>query len=89
MCKIFHKEIRLGLIVSTVDGYQGGQKDYLFASIVRSNEDGIVDSAENKGRLTVLLSRARKGLVIIGNADTLSKGSYDNPWRKVVDYFWI
>lgn len=45
MKKVFAEEITLGLVVSTVDGYQGGEKDYLFASIVRCNDRGLVDSA--------------------------------------------
>ena len=72
--------------ISTVDYFQGGEKDYIFASIVRCNNYGAIKFAENKSRITVLLSRAKKGLVIVGSLLTLTKGSNDNPWKDVVHY---
>ena len=33
-----------------------------------------------------MLSRARKGLMIVGSTMTLKYGSKDNPWEFVIDY---
>lgn len=75
----------MGLEISTVDYFQGGEKDYIFASIVRCNNNGAIQFAESKSRLTVMLSRARKGLMIVGSTMTLQEGSRDNPWKEVID----
>lgn len=42
MKAVFADEIRLGLVISTVDGYQGGERDYMFLSTVRSNWNGVL-----------------------------------------------
>lgn len=74
-----------GLEISTVDYFQGGEKDYIYASIVRCNNRGTIQFAESKSRLTVMLSRARKGLMIVGSTMTLEEGSQDNPWKDVIE----
>jgi superfamily I DNA and/or RNA helicase len=40
MKKIMADEIKLGLTITTVDGYQGSEKKYIFVSTVRSNYKG-------------------------------------------------
>ena len=40
MKQVFAEEIKLGLIISTIDGYQGGEKEYLIGSMVKSNTRG-------------------------------------------------
>jgi superfamily I DNA and/or RNA helicase len=77
--------VKIGLEISTVDYFQGAEKDYVFASIVRCNDRGAIQFAESKSRLTVMLSRARKGLMIVGSTMTLQEGSRDNPWKDVID----
>ena len=72
--KVFADEAKLGLIISTVDGFQGGEKYYLIASMVKSNEDGEDEVIADINRVTVLFSRARTGLLIVGNHKTLLKG---------------
>jgi len=60
--------------VKTCDGYQGGEKDYIIVSCVRSNLDGKIGFCGERNRINVTLTRAKKGLVIIGNTHTLSEG---------------
>ncbi len=86
MKEVFKNEIKLGLSISTVDGYQGAEKDYIFFSVVRSNYSGKLGFSEDKNRVNVALSRAKVGLVVVGNLYTLSLGNYDNPWKSVIDY---
>ena len=61
--------------VATVDNYQGEEADVVIASFVRSNRDGIVGHLNETRRINVLLSRARHGLVMIGNMHTMLEAS--------------
>jgi hypothetical protein len=58
--------------VFTVDSFQGEENDVILLSLVRSNEHLGIGFLDNKNRLVVALSRARRGLYIFGNAITLS-----------------
>jgi helicase required for RNAi-mediated heterochromatin assembly 1 len=58
--------------VFTVDSYQGEENDIILLSLVRSNLNMGIGFLNNKNRLTVGLSRARRGLYLFGNALTLS-----------------
>ncbi|TQS35353.1 hypothetical protein Golomagni_04228 [Golovinomyces magnicellulatus] len=60
--------------VHTVDGYQGEENDVILLSLVRSNMPRSIGFLDNKNRLVVALSRARRGLYIFGNSVTLSTG---------------
>ncbi len=58
------------LHLSTVDNYQGEESDVVVISLTRSNPDGDIGFMVSPERLNVLLSRARKALIIIGNPAT-------------------
>lgn len=58
--------------VFTVDSYQGEENDIILLSLVRSNQNFGVGFLDNKNRLVVALSRARRGLYVFGNAVTLT-----------------
>ena len=65
-----------GLDVSTIDKYQGKDKDVIILSMVRSNDAGKTGRLlEDKRRLNVALSRAKSKLIILGSYKTLSEGS--------------
>mgnify|MGYP002761498211 CR=1 FL=1 len=63
--------------VDTVDSFQGGEREAIIISFVRSNDDGysgfLEFPDEGPRRLNVAMTRARKRLVMIGNWGTLSK----------------
>ncbi|KAK4501494.1 hypothetical protein PRZ48_007303 [Zasmidium cellare] len=56
--------------LSTIDNYQGEESDVVIISLTRSNPDGDIGFMISPERLNVLLSRARKALIIIGNPAT-------------------
>jgi hypothetical protein len=58
--------------VFTVDSYQGEENEIILLSLVRSNSHLGIGFLDNKNRLVVALSRARRGLYIFGNSITLS-----------------
>jgi DNA replication ATP-dependent helicase Dna2 len=62
------------LEVNTVDKLQGMDRDCVILSMVRSNADGrIGDLLQDRRRINVAVSRAKKKLLIVGSASTLSK----------------
>ena len=65
-----------GVEVSTVNGFQGREKEVILLSLVRSNEDGAVGFATDRRRLTVALTRARRALVVFGDLSTVGR----TPW---------
>jgi len=59
--------------VASVDAFQGREKDYIILSCVRSNEHQGIGFLNDPRRLNVALTRARFGLIIIGNPQVLSR----------------
>ena len=72
------------LEVKNVDGFQGREKDFIVISCVRSNMDSEMGFLHNKNRLNVAITRAKFGLIIIGNKVVLGS---DKLWRRLIEYF--
>ncbi|KRZ35410.1 Regulator of nonsense transcripts 1 [Trichinella pseudospiralis] len=59
--------------VASVDAFQGREKDIILLSCVRSNEHSGIGFLNDPRRLNVALTRARYGLIIVGNPKVLSR----------------
>ncbi|KAJ5644917.1 hypothetical protein N7507_010928 [Penicillium longicatenatum] len=59
------------LRVSTVDNFQGEEAKVVIVSLVRSNKAHNCGFLRAPNRINVLLSRAKHGMYIIGNSETL------------------
>ena len=65
------RQLREVLTVDTIDGFQGQERDVVFISLVRSNDDGSIGFLSDLRRMNVAITRARMKVVVIGNAETL------------------
>ncbi|KAI4197444.1 MAG: hypothetical protein LQ348_002163 [Seirophora lacunosa] len=58
------------LRIASVDNFQGEEAKVIVISLVRSNDERKCGFLKTSNRINVLLSRARHGMYIIGNAHT-------------------
>ncbi|XP_025957524.2 5'-3' DNA helicase ZGRF1 isoform X5 [Dromaius novaehollandiae] len=66
--------------VSTVDAFQGAEKEIIVLSCVRTRQVGFIDSEK---RMNVALTRAKRHLLIVGNLACLSKNRL---WGRVIHH---
>lgn len=72
------------LEISNVDGFQGREKDYIIVSLVRSNLYQGIGFVGDKRRMNVALTRAKHGLIIIGNPNTMIK---HDAWKSLLEFY--
>ncbi|XP_070465469.1 5'-3' DNA helicase ZGRF1 isoform X4 [Equus przewalskii] len=66
--------------VSTVDAFQGAEKEIIILSCVRTRQVGFIDSEK---RMNVALTRGRRHLLIVGNLACLRKNRL---WGRVIQH---
>ncbi|KAL6302615.1 P-loop containing nucleoside triphosphate hydrolase protein [Sparassis latifolia] len=76
------KRIRL----ATIDNYQGEESDIVIVSLTRSNSNHDIGFMFSPERVNVLLSRARLGMIMLGNAETFMQARRGKElWTKLFD----
>ncbi|KAJ2828779.1 hypothetical protein GGI24_002306 [Coemansia furcata] len=66
--------------VSTVDAYQGSEREIIIISCVRTEKIGFI---ANPNRVNVALSRARRHCLVLGARKLLETNSM---WRRILEY---
>lgn len=59
----------------TIDGFQGQERDVVYLSLVRSNDQNEIGFLNDLRRLNVAITRARLQVVVVGDSVTLSKNT--------------
>ena len=74
---------KLGVKVSTIDGYQEREEDIIIISMVRSNTLGEIGFLGDYRRINVAVTRARMQVIIVGDSTTICCRPF---LRRLVDY---
>ncbi|RHZ73529.1 hypothetical protein Glove_230g154 [Diversispora epigaea] len=80
------KQLNQQVILRTVDNFQGEEADIVIISLVRNKTghgNDMIGFLKTVNRTNVLLSRARHGMYIMGNAELMEKEP--DMWKKVID----
>eukprot|EP00004_Rigifila_ramosa_P012162 TRINITY_DN2617_c0_g1_i6.p1 TRINITY_DN2617_c0_g1~~TRINITY_DN2617_c0_g1_i6.p1 ORF type:complete len:1886 (-),score=285.95 TRINITY_DN2617_c0_g1_i6:16-5643(-) len=71
--------------ITTIDDFQGEEADVVVLSLVRSNTEKRLGFLSIQNRIIVAISRARHGMIIVGNGQCAESGSED--WRNIIQIF--
>jgi ATP-dependent RNA/DNA helicase IGHMBP2 len=67
-----------GMRASTIDSFQGQEKENIIVSLVRSNDDGDIGFLVDYRRMNVAITRAKDQLFIIGDSATIGSNPFYN-----------
>ncbi|KAJ5378802.1 ATP binding protein [Penicillium cosmopolitanum] len=68
--------------VVTVDSYQGEENEIILLSLVRSNKSNGIGFLAADNRVCVAISRAKRGLYMFGNSETLEQ--FSPLWNSII-----
>jgi superfamily I DNA and/or RNA helicase len=71
--------------VSTIDSFQGQEKEVIIVSLVRSNDEGEIGFLKDYRRMNVALTRAKEKLYVIGDSATLGADPFYNSFLGYVE----
>jgi ATP-dependent RNA/DNA helicase IGHMBP2 len=75
------KEMR----ISTIDSFQGQEKENIIVSLVRSNEDGDIGFLKDYRRMNVAITRAKEKLFVIGDSATIGADAFYNAFLTYIE----
>jgi ATP-dependent RNA/DNA helicase IGHMBP2 len=64
------------IIINTIDGFQGQERDIIYLSLVRSNAKKEIGFLSDYRRMNVAMTRARMLLVLIGDSATIGSNKF-------------
>ena len=73
--------------VSTIDSFQGQEKEVIILSLVRSNDDGDIGFLKDYRRMNVAITRAKEQLFVIGDSATIGADPFYNAFLNYVENY--
>ena len=77
--------MQAGIRISTVDSFQGQEKEIIIVSLVRSNDDGDIGFLKDYRRMNVAITRAKNKLYVIGDSATIGADNFYNAFLNYVE----
>lgn len=71
--------------ISTIDSFQGQEKENILLSLVRSNDEGEIGFLKDYRRMNVAITRAKEQLVIIGDSATIGADKFYRAFLSYVE----
>ena len=62
--------------ISTIDSFQGQEKEIVILSLVRSNTEATIGFLKDYRRINVALTRAKEQLFVIGDSSTIGQDPF-------------
>ena len=79
--EILPKQMR----ISTIDSFQGQEKEIIILSLVRSNDDGEIGFLKDYRRMNVAITRAKEQLFVIGDSATIGADAFYNAFLTYIE----
>ncbi|MEO5941824.1 MAG: AAA domain-containing protein, partial [Ferruginibacter sp.] len=71
--------------ISTIDSFQGQEKENIIISLVRSNDDGVIGFLKDYRRMNVAITRAKERLFVIGDSATIGADAFYNSFLSYIE----
>ena len=71
--------------ISTIDSFQGQEKEIVILSLVRSNDDGEIGFLKDYRRMNVAITRAKEQLFVIADSATVGADSFYNAFLTYIE----
>ncbi|KGE13163.1 AAA domain-containing protein [Sphingobacterium deserti] len=69
--------------INTIDGFQGQEKDIIYISLTRSNNEQRIGFLADVRRMNVAMTRAKKKLIVVGDSSTIGEHEF---YKGFLDY---
>lgn len=79
------EQLAPGILVRTIDSFQGQEAETIIVSLVRSNDEGEIGFLKDYRRMNVALTRAKEQLIVIGDSATLGNDPFYAALLKYVE----
>ncbi|MDP4284634.1 MAG: AAA domain-containing protein [Bacteroidota bacterium] len=73
--------------ISTIDSFQGQEKEIVILSLVRSNDDGDIGFLKDYRRMNVAITRAKEQLFVIGDSATIGADPFYNAFLTYIEKY--
>jgi len=71
--------------ISTIDSFQGQEKECIILSLVRSNDDSDIGFLKDYRRMNVAITRAKEQLIVIGDSATIGADPFYNSFLTYIE----
>ncbi|MCH2230240.1 MAG: DNA2/NAM7 family helicase [Crocinitomicaceae bacterium] len=71
--------------ISTIDSFQGQEKEVIILSLVRSNSDSTIGFLKDYRRMNVAMTRAKQKLFVIGDSSTIGNDPFYSQFLEYMD----